>query len=411
MSSYGVQEDLLKSSLRFNISDTQENKNPDERNVFKLVKAGKIVELASFLNKQDENSIYRLVNSRDHLNRDPIFYACFYDYRNLVLYLLMKGADTDTKDIEGNSIFHILCNWGHYRSLLMIKNWLYYHERVKLYFHLHRLKLEKKIKRSDIVQGDIKSPDQHLKSVKSNCEYFLMEAARLYETYLNGLIKVHNILCNEYRDPYNRNPIHYGAKSRYSNCAKCVKMSLVVGELSYYNEFEYVLNEIQNLEVRRANVIDLKQNIRIEQEIVKFLSPKLVKNLQKKHKKCQKDIHQLCLNLPDAQGYTPLHLATFSGCYELVDTFLRLGASKDAFDNHNNKQPMEYAANKSVMSLVKHINDSAFEGDQSKFEFLRDSGISVESRKGIFAETPLHSCIKSNTPQFRASQIRGQDAS
>lgn len=188
-------------------------------------------------------------------------------------------------------------------------------------------------------------------------------------------------------------------------------MSLSVGELSYYNEFEYVLNEIQNLEVHRANMIDLKQNVKIEQEVVKFLSPKLVKGLQKKHKAQAAEVHKECLNLPDAQGYTPLHLATFSGCYELVDTFLRLGASKDAIDNHNNKQPIEYAANKSVMNLVKHINDSAFEGDQSKFEFLRDSGISVESRKGIFAETPLHSCIKSNTPQFRASQVRGMDAS
>ena len=59
-------------------------------------------------------------------------------------------------------------------------------------------------------------------------------------------------------DLVGHNPIHLGAMSKYSNCYKCVNMSLEVGEANFYNEFAIVWNEIQILETTKSQFPDLK---------------------------------------------------------------------------------------------------------------------------------------------------------
>ena len=122
-SSQNDNANLLRSTYVFN--DYQSgtgDKFADD--VFSLVKEGKITHLAALFNdnKVRPDDIKRILNTSDGENRTCLFYACYYDYRNLVLYLIIKGANITDKDSDSKSIFHWLCYYGNFRSLTMIKN-------------------------------------------------------------------------------------------------------------------------------------------------------------------------------------------------------------------------------------------------------------------------------------------------
>ena len=317
-------EDLLRSSLKFKVTDLVTD-DPLSYTIFNLVKEGKITALSELFNSKNDEDIYKLVNIEDNLGRSPIFYAAYFDYRNLVLYLQIKGADPTLFDVEGNSVFHLCCDLGHYQSLLMIMNFFYFLERENLDKNLKALQMNYNMKRSDVNFGKLTSPDAHLLHVSNNFKGFDQSAKDLYLRYLDKQVAIHNMICVDYIDPYGRSPIHYGAMAKYFNCARCVRMCVLVGELQFYDQFELNFNEIQLQEINKSKKIELKKTYAVVGRLEKFLDKGFIMVATNDHTKKVARMHRECLNRQDQQGYTPLHLASFHGNYELTDLFLRLG--------------------------------------------------------------------------------------
>lgn len=91
-----------------------------------------------------------LVNQKDGDNRTALFYAVYYNYENLVLYLLTKGADPYLIDGENQNIFHVIMQYGRFKCLQLIMNYERHELRVELFklIHINMKKLD--IKKSDI---------------------------------------------------------------------------------------------------------------------------------------------------------------------------------------------------------------------------------------------------------------------
>ena len=100
------------------------------------------------------------------------------------------------------------------------------------------------------------------------------------------------------------------------------------------------------------------------------------------------------LSLQDRDGYTPLHLAAFYGQYQLVIQYLNHSCKTKIRDLVHNKEPIEYSKNRCIMKAIRDINGSIVDNDRDKFEFLLNSGFSIEEAKSIHLDRPIQSSLR-----------------
>ena len=174
--------DLLRKKLEFKLTGSTFDSEEAEF-LFKLVRLGKVIQLAEFFQGRSANELEELVNEKDMDGRTALFHACFYNYKNIVLYLMMKGADPSVIDIHGNSVFHLLVYKGNIESLVMIINYFYFDLREYVDDHLHSIKKMFALKKSDVRRGELVSPDMHQPEVKENYEKFSFAVLELYKDY------------------------------------------------------------------------------------------------------------------------------------------------------------------------------------------------------------------------------------
>ncbi len=139
----------------------------------------------------------------------------YYNYRNLVLYLLSKGADPYQIDHEGKSPYHIVSYYGRYECASLIINYEKHILRRDLKFYLKELMHEYKIKNSDVIKGTLVCPDKHLPETQERFEVFRARACELLESSLEKLYNKYkrSLLQDE---TLSRNPIHYASLSKYT---------------------------------------------------------------------------------------------------------------------------------------------------------------------------------------------------
>ena len=174
--------DLLKQRLIFHIP--KDVKVKDElKDIFILVKLGRVTDLAILFQKIDKKKAVTMLSGKDDMGRTPLMYACYMNYKNIVLFLLYKGAQWGVIDNEQNSIFHVILDQGNYDSLVMIINYFYFELREEVDIRLKHIQKEFNIKRSDIRMGELVSTDKHLKHVKDNFTEFSDLVCKLYIDY------------------------------------------------------------------------------------------------------------------------------------------------------------------------------------------------------------------------------------
>lgn len=87
--------------------------------IFEKVRAGKITEINEIfhqwsISKGDKiDNISKCISALDDEGKTPIHYTAYYNYKNLALYFLMKGANPFLASREGKTIFHVGCFMGH----------------------------------------------------------------------------------------------------------------------------------------------------------------------------------------------------------------------------------------------------------------------------------------------------------
>lgn len=99
-----------------------------------------------YLDKEtSEENIKKVVETCDQDNKSLLFYACYYNYQNLVLYLLKKGAKCFLESKQNQNLFHICCFYGHSECISYIWNFHLIKKKIKLYFKYRELVRQFKI--------------------------------------------------------------------------------------------------------------------------------------------------------------------------------------------------------------------------------------------------------------------------
>lgn len=140
-----------------------------------------------------------------------------------------------------------------------------------------------------------------------------------------------------------------------------------------------------------------------------FLDPTWMEMTYKNYVKNKLALQKHILDTQDAQGYTPLHLSSFYGQYELVNKFLLLKANTKLRDAVHHKEAIEYSRNNCIMKSIRDINDSILDNDMEKFNFLLNSGFSIEEKKSIKIRRPMHHAVQNASQQLMKGQDTGKE--
>ena len=162
-----------------------------------------------------------------------------------------------------------------------------------------------------------------------------------------------------------------------------------------------------NLEVNKEVISDPKRTLKILEVVENFLDPEWKKFTDRNFHLEMKKLHKEILDTQDAQGYTPLHLAAFYGQYELVNKFLLLRANTKLRDAVHNKEPIEYSKNINIMKAIRDINDSVLDNDMDKFNFLLNSGFTIEDKKTFNIRRPIHHSVMNADEQIKQGKDDG----
>lgn len=172
------------------------------------------------------------------------------------------------------------------------------------------------------------------------------------------------------------------------------------------DNFDRTFGELQNLEVNKDKRIHPSRTIHTIEAIRSFIDPTYLNILHRNHKRDANNLIQTAINLQDVDGYTPLHLASFYGIYQLVVQFVGYGCDTKIKDLVHNKEAIEFSQNKYIMRAISGINQTVLDNDQRKFEFLLNSGFDIEEKATIRALRPIHNSV--TTAHYKAEDGGGK---
>ncbi|EAS06627.2 ankyrin domain protein (macronuclear) [Tetrahymena thermophila SB210] len=389
-------QDLLKTSLCFRKLTDQKSRG--NFMIIEEVIAGHITKINEHFQKLEKNGqtieITRICNSMDAEGKTPLFYACYYNFQNLVMYLLMKGADPYITAQNGQNVFHLCCFMGHTECIALILNFERHKDRIKLFQDLKQEMKQYYFKRTDVRSGVLVSPDKHNPLVQERFQIFRSSIKNVFKGFLNTIFnRIREAITAS--DELQRNPIHYASLNKFTKCHKSARYLIEYGlELTGYQPFEDLFNEVSLLELNKEIRIDPRQYLPSLDMVKNFLLPQEYKELEKNFKHQLKNLILQVINSQDNEGYTPLHLASFYGDFASVQFFLKHGGDPKQVDTKNRKEVLDYAQNDQVRKYLIDLKDATRKGDDKSFNFLVNCGHQVNGKKTIFGIAPIHNAIQ-----------------
>ncbi|CAD8132274.1 unnamed protein product [Paramecium pentaurelia] len=381
-------KDLLTQSLIFNIANNKQK----EQEIFSFVIDGKLTSLENWMHQF--NNVEEIINSKDSEGKTPLFYACYYNFKNIVMYLLVKGADPFLTSKSGFNVFHVCAQRGHFECLQILFQMFRHRQNILKWEELKITMKKYQFKKSDSQKGQLINADKHLKQVQQRFQQFQTIVSEQYQQFLDQNLQYFNRV-NATIDQFQRNPIHYGSLSKYTKCFQCIKqLAQFDFESQGWDLFYDIFMEIQLLVQTSDNKIDPRQYKNYREMICNFLNQQLLQqkqtNFMSNIKKLQKEI----VNQQDRDGYTPMHLASFAGDFAAIQFMLQLGADPKIKCKRKIRTPLEYASNDSVRKYLMDLNNAVKEGDDKSFTLLVNCGQRVNGKSTIYGITPVHKAIE-----------------
>jgi len=366
--------------------------------LFKHIYSGELTAIVDYVNGHyDKDEItYIACCKDDENNKSALDLAAYLGYHNIVLYLLSLGSNPADVDKKGRNTFHTIAYRGDYDCAVIILNYLRYVEMRQLYQDLYHCKHAYKFKNLDIDHGDLVATVLHDEETKKRYQEFDATITKLLEDYCAKIVRNAEIyLCQQ--DSHGKNPLHYGSQSAYTRCYNVVTLLLDLHmiKIDGYEEFIKLFEELQVLEIKEERKSDPRKYVHVIDEFEHLLSPTVYKGITNKFKTDIQNLKRKILDMPDKEGSTPLHIASYSGDFLATEHFLRLGANPTALNNRR-QMPLDIAKNSLVRKVLSNLNKAAYECDVHNLKYLVNCGCKINDKISIFGEAPIHQSIKSS---------------
>ncbi|KAM3136330.1 hypothetical protein pb186bvf_011629 [Paramecium bursaria] len=381
-----MQKDLLTQTLAFNIIHPK-TKDP---NIFSLVIDGKITQLNKMLQTIKQDSI---VNSKDPEGKTPLFYACYFNFQNIVMYLLMKGADPFLITQSGINVFHICCYRGHLECVQIIYHYLRHKSNMEYTEKLKQSQRKYSFKKSDVQLGQLLSSDKHLKQTQQRFAQFQKEVHEYYTQFLEQL-RFYYQKSVSIQDQFMKNPVHYASLSKYTKCLQTSKFLLLYRlQLPEWDFFLSLFQEVQLLDFSSDKKVDPRQYVHLNDQCQNFLEKHIQEQMVYNFYKSIKELQKELVNQQDQDGYSPMHIASFSGDFAAIQFYLGLKGDPKLRCRINKYDVLEYAQNDQVRKYLTDLKNAAKEGDEKSFQLLVNCGQLLNGKATIYGIAPVHNAI------------------
>lgn len=226
--------------------------------LFTTVAEGRLTDLISRFtqNASSQAEFLQMLVMTDDGGRTALDIACYQNFRNLIVYLLSKYGQPHqfignslNVDSVGRNAYHMMMYKGNFDALVTMLNYERMCLRKVIFDELQALKLKYKFKNLDIKQGHLVSTVYHDEDTKKRHFDCNIRMTKTFEKYAHHIIeRYREILLSQ--DRHMRNPLHYGAMSRFTQCFKSLKalLDIKIDFAPEYPFFEHLYFEIAALD-------------------------------------------------------------------------------------------------------------------------------------------------------------------
>ena len=171
----------------------------ESRGIFQLVHSGQLTQIVNAFNPKDaevtQQDIDRYLSEEDAAGRVRLDLACFLNFKNVALYLMVKSGRPDEyierdlhEDKEGRNCYHTLCYKGNYDTMATTLNYERVCLKKTIFDKLQEQKQRFKFKNLDIKHGALVSTVYHDAETLRRHIDFNAVAISLFETYTSRIV-------------------------------------------------------------------------------------------------------------------------------------------------------------------------------------------------------------------------------
>ena len=356
-----VGQGLLAKTVKLKIPEKVIYGKGMEYDIHSLTFKGKLTEIVDFINSLEEREIDLEMNKKDKEGKIALHYAAYLGFKNILLYLLSYGCNPTTVDNQGQCIYHILAYRGELQAMQTLLNYERFLKMRALHAHLYAEKHRSGFKNVDVDHGILIATYLQEESTKLKFAHFLLALESMFRAYCKDIVEQYSTVFIM-QDKSGRNPLHHVAENKYSGSYNTLSTMMNInfgiqeGNLSFLRLFD----ELQTLEFKEDRKTDPRKYIHVIEEFTHLLDVDVFKNIEKEFHRDVARMLKRAINMPDTDGFTPLHVASQVGNYLATEHFLKLGGDATMKDYLHNSLPLDIAKNGLVRKVLTNLNQAAY---------------------------------------------------
>ena len=176
-------------------------------------------------------------------------------------------------DNLGRNCYHNLCYKGNFENMIALLNIERVYLKKTLFDQLLREKNRYRFKNMDIKHGHLASAVFHDAEIVKRHEDFNIRVYNLFDQYGKDIVDRYRQILTQ-QDMNKRNPIHYGAMSKYTKCLKTLEaiLTIDIDLIPSSESFLPLFFQIQELESKEDAKFDPRKYKSVLSEFQHLLS-------------------------------------------------------------------------------------------------------------------------------------------
>ena len=251
-----------------------------------------------------------------------------------------------------------MCYKGNFDCTIVLLNIERVYLKKMLFDQLLQLKNDFKFKNMDIKHGSLASSVFHDPDSVKRHEDFNIRVYNLFEQYAKDIENRYRQILTQ-QDEHKRNPIHYGAMSKFTKCYKTLEaiLNINIDLVPATDDFLKLFFQILELESKEDMKFDPRKYKNVLSEFKHLLSQEDYNRVIKEFKHSIRILLIEVLNCQDKNMHTPLHISSYFGDFKQSRLFTSLGASTTSAANA--KAPLEACKDRQSRNVLQSLNEAA----------------------------------------------------
>ena len=188
-----------------------------------------------------------------------------------------------------------------------------------------------------------------------------------------------------------RNPIHYGAMSKYTKCYKTLEAMLNLDLEQAPDNALFLGDYFKIQELEGTSNFDPRMYKNVLKEFKHLLDPLNYSKVVESFKHSKQLLLREVLNHPDKNHHTPLHISSYFGDFKSSRLFTLYGSDSTAV----RENPLKVSRDKQSRDILQNLNNAANQTNIGDLEYLVNCGENIDDKSSIMGAAPIHKAVLS----------------